>query len=45
MAEENPYLMAVIGDFNAKLNSCFTNDSTNIKESKIDILTSCFGFR
>lgn len=44
MAEENPHLMVVIGDFNAKFNSWYTNDSTNTKESKIDILTSFFGF-
>ena len=44
MADKNPYLMVVFGDFNAKSNSWYTNDSTDIEGSKIDILTSTFGF-
>ena len=36
--------MVVLGDFNAKLNSCYANDNTNIEGSKTDILTSSFGF-
>ena len=44
MADKNPYLMVVLGDFNAKLNSWHRNDSTDIEGSKIDILTSTFGF-
>ena len=44
MADRNPYLMVVLGDFNAKLNSWYTNDSTDIEGLKIDILTSSFGF-
>ena len=44
MADKNPYLMVVLGDFNAKLNSWYTNDSTDIEGSKIDILTSIFVF-
>ena len=44
MADKNPYLMVVLGDFNAKLNSWYRNDSTDIEGSKIDILTSTFGF-
>ena len=44
MADKNPYLMVVLGDFNGKLNSWYSNDSTDIEESKIDILTSTFGF-
>ena len=44
IADKNPYLMVVLGDFNVKLNSWHTNGSRDIKESKIDILTSSFGF-
>ena len=44
MADKNPNLMFVLGDFNAKLNSWYTNDSKDIEESKIDILTSSFDF-
>ena len=36
MADKNPYLMVVIGDFNAKLNSWYTNDSKHIEGLKID---------
>ena len=44
MADKNPYLMVALGDFNAKSNSWYRNDSTDIEGSKIDILTSTFGF-
>ena len=33
-----------LGDFNTKSNSWYRNDSTDIEGSKIDILTSTFGF-
>ena len=36
--------MVVFGDFNAKSKSWYTNDSTNFEGSKIDFLTSSFGF-
>ena len=36
--------MVVLGDFNAKSNSWYANDNTNIEGSKIDILTDSFGF-
>ena len=36
--------MAVLDDFNAKSNSWYANDNTNIEGTKIDILTSSFGF-
>ena len=32
----------VLGDFNPKLNSWYTNDSMNTEGSEIDILTTCF---
>ena len=31
MADKVPYMMVVLGDFNAKLNSCYANDNTNIE--------------
>ena len=31
MADKNPYLMVALGDFNAKLNSWYSNDSTDIE--------------
>ena len=44
MADKNPYLMVALGDFNAKSNSWYRNDSTDTEGLKIDILTSTFGF-
>ena len=37
-------LMVALGDFNAESNSWYRNDSTDTEGSKIDILTSTFGF-
>ena len=37
--------MVVLGNVNAKLNFWYTKDSTDIEGSKIEILTSSFGFR
>ena len=37
-------MMIVLGNFNSKSNSWYANDNTNIERSKIDILTSIFGF-
>ena len=36
--------MVVPGDFNAKSISWYTNDSINFEGSKVDFLTSSFGF-
>ena len=36
--------MVVFGDFSAESNSWYRNDSTVTEGSKIDILTSTFGF-
>ena len=44
MADKNPYWMVALGDFNAKSNSWYRNNSTDTDGSKIDILTSTFGF-
>ena len=45
MADKNPYTMVVLGDINAKFNSWYANDNTNIGGSKIDILTASQGFK
>ena len=39
-AEKIPFVMIFLGDFK----SWYTNDSTNFEGSKIDFLTSSFGF-
>ena len=44
MADKIPYMMVVLGDFNAKLNSWYANDNTTIEGWKIDFLTASFGF-
>ena len=36
--------MVVLGDFNAKSISWYTNDSINFEGSKVDFLTSGFAF-
>ena len=41
---KKPYMMVFNGDFNAKSNSLYANHNTNIERSKIEILTSSFGF-
>ena len=45
MADKNSYMMVLLEDFNAKSNSWYANDNTNIEGSKIDILTASFGFK
>ena len=37
-------MIVVLGNFNAKSKSWYTNDSTNFEDSKIDFLKSSFGF-
>ena len=44
MAEKNTFMMVVLRDFDAKSKFWYTNDSTNFEGSKIDFLTSSFGF-
>ena len=44
MVEKSPFMMAVLGGFNAKSKSWYINDSTNFECSKIDFLTFSFGF-
>ena len=40
MAEKIPFMMVVLGDFNAKFKSWYTNDSTNFEGLKIDLTFS-----
>ena len=44
IAYKAPYIMLILGDFNAKLDSWYAYDNKNIKGSKIGILTANFGF-
>ena len=46
MAEKKnkQYMMITLGDFDPKSNSWYANGNTNIEGSKIDTLTSSFGF-
>ena len=41
----NPFLIAVIGDFNAKSSNLYTGDTTTSKGSKIEAITSQFGLQ
>ena len=44
MAVKNSHLIIALCDFNANSNFWYTNDSTDFEGSKIDILSSRFGF-
>ena len=44
MTGKKPYMMAVLGDFNAKWDSWYANIKTNIERWKIGILKYNFGF-
>ena len=44
MAEKNPFMMVVLGNFNTKSKSWYANDSTNFEGSNIDFSTSSFCF-
>ena len=44
MAEKNPFIMVVLGDFYTKSKSWYTNDSNNFTSSKIYFLMSRLGF-
>ena len=45
IANENPYLIVILGDFNAKLSNWFKHDKTTYKCSKIEAITSQFGLK
>ena len=43
LTQKNPFLIVIIGDFNARFNTwCFTNKTT-AEEAKLDNLTSQYG--
>ena len=44
MAEKNLFMMVGLGDYNPKSKPWYINDITNFEGSKIDFLTSSFGF-
>ena len=45
IAARNPFLIVILGDFKAKLNTCCKSDKTTYEGSKIDGLTSNFGLQ
>ena len=45
IAARNPFLIVILGDFNAKLNTWCKSDKTTYEGSKIDGLTSNFGLQ
>ena len=44
-ANKNPYLIVILGDFNAKSSNWYKHDTTTYKGSKIDAITSQFGLK
>ena len=44
LKKKKQYMMITLGDFDPKSNSWYANGNTNIEGSKIDTLTSSFGF-
>ena len=43
LTQKNPFLTAIIGDFNAKFNKWCSADKTTPEEAKLDNLTSQYG--
>ena len=43
VAKNNPFLIALLGDLNAKLSNWYENDSTCYEGTKIEGITSQFG--
>ena len=44
MTNHNPFLIVVLGDFNAKSESCYKHEKTSYERAKIDASTIQFGF-
>ena len=42
---KSPYLIAVLGNFNARIQVWYQNDMTTFKKTKIDMATSKFSLR
>ena len=45
MQKNNPFLIVLLGDLNAKLSKWYKNDSTSYEGTKIDDITSQFGMQ
>ena len=45
IAKENPYLIVILGDFNAKSSNWYKHDKTTYEGSKIEAITSPFGLK
>ena len=45
IAKENPYLIVILGDFNAKSSNWYKHDKTTYEGSKIEAITSQFGLK
>ena len=43
LAQKNPFLTVIIGDFNAKFNKCCSTNKTTPEGAKLDNLTSQYG--
>ena len=44
IANKSPFLVVVLGNFNARMQGRYQNDITTFEECKIDIATSLFSF-
>ena len=45
VTNKNPYLIVILGDFNAKSSNWYKHDTTTYEGSKIDVITSQFGLK
>ena len=45
VTNKNPYLIVILGDFNAKSSNWYKHDTTTYEGSKIDAITSQFGLK
>ena len=45
IANKNPYLIVILGDFNAKSSNWYKHDTTIYEGSKINAITSQFGLK
>ena len=43
LAQNNPYLLTAIGDFNAKFSNCYNKDTTFFEGNTIENVTSKLG--
>ena len=45
ITNKNPYLIVILGDFNAKSSNWYKHDTTSYEGSKTDAITSQFGLK